>query len=218
VLALGAARYAKERFRVGEIAGIGLVMLAVTLFGLGGMSVDMRTVGIDTLAFLVRLGLFSLTLVLFSVLCYAAQKRRVQREGVVRTLNAGILFSLSNIWLGVLTLLLTDWVRARFALGMFPYIFVASAVVAISSMFGIAETQRAFAVGDVSKLIMIQNVPAQIFPVVAYYTVFGLKPESLLSLPLTLIAIMCVLAGSVLLGARQTVVSSEEEAILAQNN
>jgi hypothetical protein len=217
VLALGAARFAKERFRAGEIAGIGLVMAAVTLFGFGGMSVDLRTVGIYEQMFLMRLGLFSTVLVLLCVTLHTAQKRYTQWAGVLRTLDAGVLLSLSNIWLGVLTMLLAEWVRARFALSMVPYVFVASAVVAAGSMLGIAETQRAFALGEASKLLPIQYLPSQIIPVVAYFIVFQQKPVSALSLPLTLIAIVCVLIGSILLAGRQMSESTVEEVPLVQN-
>lgn len=209
VLALGAVRFAGERFRASEIAGIALVMTAVTLFGFGQMSADLRAAGLYEAAFHLRLGWFSAALTLLCVVCHAAQKRRAQWAGVLRTMEAGILLSLSNVWLGVLTILLADWVQARFALRLFPYILLASAVVGTSGMLAIAQTQRAFAVGEASKLIPIQYVPSQIVPVLAYYLVFRLRPESALTLPLTLCAVVCVLLGSILLAGRQMAQQTE---------
>ena len=205
VLAIGAVRHAGETLRAGEIAGIGLIIAAVTLFGLGGMSVDMGAVGIYETAFLLRLCVFSAVLTLLSLACHSAQKRLPGARGVLRTLNAGLLFTQSNLWLGVLTLLLTQWVKDRLALAQFPYILLASAIVFFTSMIGIAETQRAFEVGDASKLIPIQNVPSQILPVVAYFTVFLQKPADARALPLTLIGAALVLAGAALLAGRQQI-------------
>ena len=210
VLAFGSVRFAKERFRAPEIAGIALVMAAVTLFGFSRLSVDVRAAGPYETAFILRLVCFSGVIALFCAGCSIAQKRRPQRAGIFRTLDAGLLLSLSNLWLGVLTVLLMDWVQARFALRLLPYIVVVSAVVAFSGFRAIAQTQRAFAVGEASKLIPIQYVPSQIVPVLAYVLVFRLRPESTLALLLTISAVVCVLAGSVLLAGRQLTQEPQE--------
>lgn len=210
VLAVGSVRFAKERFRAPEIAGIALVMAAVTLFGFSRLSVDVRAAGPYESPFILRLACFSGMIALLCAGCSIAQKRRPQRAGIFRTLDAGLLLSLSNLWLGVLTVLLMDWVQARFALRLLPYIVVVSAVVAFSGFRAIAQTQRAFAVGEASKLIPIQYVPSQIVPVLAYVLVFRLRPESTLTLLLTISAVVCVLAGSVLLAGRQLTQEPQE--------
>lgn len=210
VLALGAVRYAKERFYAGEIAGVALVMSAVTLFGLGQMSVDLHVAGIYETAFLARLGWFSAVLVLLCVGCYIAQKRRPQWAGVLRTLDAGLLLSICNLWLGVLTVVLFDWAQARFSLELLPLVLLGSAVTGTTGMLAIAETQRAFAHGEASKLIPIQYVPSQIVPVLAYYLVFHLRPQNTLTLPLTLCAVGCVLLGAFLLAGRQMAQEPEQ--------
>lgn len=215
VLALGARRFANERFRAAEIAGITLVMLAVTLFGFGGMSVSMQTAGVYQPAFLMRLGLFTGVMILLCAGCFFGQIWRAQWKGVLRTLDAGILFSVSNILLSVLTMYLADWAKAQFTFNLFPYVLVASALVAAASMLGITETQRAFAVGEASKLLPIQYVPSQILPVIAYFTVFQQRLDNMRGLPLTLLAIACVLIGSILLAGRQMTGSEAEQTIIA---
>lgn len=205
VLAIGAVRHAGETLGAREIAGIGLIIAAVTVIGLGGMSVDLRAAGIYETAFLLRLCLFSAVLAGLNLALHIAQKRQLLDRGVLRTLNAGLLFTQSNLWLGILTQLLIQWGKDRFSLAHFPYLLLASAIVLFASMTGIAETQRAFELGDASKLIPIQNVPSQILPVVAYFTVFLQKPETTKALPLTLIGAALVLAGAVLLAGRQQI-------------
>ena len=203
VLAVGAVRFAGESLRPGEIAGIGLIIAAVTLFGLSGMSVDLETAGIYEQGFLLRLTVFTAVASAFCAGFYLAQRGNVRGRGVLRTLNAGLLLALSSLWLGVLTELLRQWIADRFALTHFPYILLGSAVVTATSLLGIAETQRAFAVGDASKLIPIQNVPAQILPVAAYFLVFHLRPGNPVSLPLCLLGAALVLFGAALLAGRQ---------------
>ena len=203
VMAICAVRLAGEKFRAGEIVGICLVIFAVTVFGLSGMAVDMRYIQLSDTAFLIRLGIYTLSLTLFSLACHAAQRKNANARGVLRTINAGLLFAQSNLWLGILTELLSRWINARFALAQFPYILIASAIVTVTSFIGIAETQRAFAIGEASKLLPIQNVPSQILPVAAYFTVFALHPAGTWMLPLTLLGVSLVLAGGYLLAGRQ---------------
>jgi len=165
-----------------------------------------------------RLGLFTGVMILLCAGCFFGQIWRAQWKGVLRTLDAGILFSVSNILLSVLTIYLVDWAAARFTIKLFSYVLVASALVAAASMLGIAETQRAFAVGEASKLLPIQYVPSQILPVIAYFAVFQQRPDNARALPLTLLAIACVLTGSILLAGRQMTGFASEEVSLAQNN
>lgn len=211
VLAIGAVRYAGEKLRVGELIGIGLIIAAVTVFGWSGMSVNMQQMGVYTKAFLLRLSVFTVAVAMLSAVCHALQRRCPRDRGILRTLNAGFLFAQSSLWLGVLTELLRQWIADRFALTHFPYILIGSAIVATTSMLGIAETQRAFAAGDVSKLIPIQNVPSQILPIAAYYTVFALRPSEPRSLPLCLLGVALVFTGAVLLAGRQEIPAKAQE-------
>lgn len=59
VLTIGAVRLAGESFDSGDIAGILLVIAAVTVFGLSRLSVDMQSIDLWERAFLLRLGLFT---------------------------------------------------------------------------------------------------------------------------------------------------------------
>jgi drug/metabolite transporter (DMT)-like permease len=205
VLAVGAVRLAGEPIRLADIVGISLVIAAVTVFGLSRMSVNMQSIDLYETAFLIRLGSFTAAIAVLSHVCHIRQKASTRLRGILRTLNAGLMLSQSNLWLGILMALLTKWGAGLFEAVDLMYIIIASGIVFAGSMLGIAETQRAFKCGDASKLVPIQYVPSQILPVAAYFTVFSLRPATPSALPLTLAGIVLVIAGAILLARRQIV-------------
>ena len=205
MLTIGSVRLAGEPFRLGDAVGISLVIAAVTVFGLSRLSVNMQSIAIWDPAFLLRLGLFTVAVALLSLACHIMQKTNVLVRGILRTLNAGLLLSQSNLWLGVLMAFLAKWGAGKFSLpGLMP-VMIASGIVFAGSMLGIAETQRAFQFGEASKLIPIQYVPVQILPIAAYFVVFSLYPSAPSSLPLALAGILLVLSGALLLAGRQII-------------
>ena len=204
VLAIGAVRLAGERIQIVDVAGISLVIAAVIVFGLSRLSVDMQSIDLYEPAFLVRLGAFTMFVAALSLLCHMMQKANARLRGILRTLNAGLLLSQSNLWLGVLMALLARWGAGRFSIPDLLFVVLASGIVFAGSMLGITETQRAFQYGEASRLIPIQYVPSQILPVTAYFVVFALRPATSQALPLALAGIVLVLSGAILLARRQT--------------
>ena len=203
VLIIGAVRLAGESFDSGDIAGILLVIAAVTVFGLSQLSVDMQSIDLWEPAFLLRLGLFTVVVAALSLICHFIQKTNVRLRGILRTLDAGLLLSQSNLWLGILMAFLAKWGAGKFSpLDLLPVV-IASGIVFAGSMLGIAETQRAFQFGEASKLVPIQYVPVQILPIAAYFIVFCLSSSNPFAAPLALGGIVLVLSGAVLLARRQ---------------
>lgn len=205
VLAIGAVRLAGERIQIADAAGISLVIAAVIAFGLSRLSVDMRSIDLYEPTFLVRLGAFTLFVAAMSLLCHMMQKVNARLRGILRTLNAGLLLSQSNLWLGILMALTARWGAGQFDIPDLLFVVLASSIVFAGSMLGIAETQRAFQYGEASRLIPIQYVPSQILPVAAYFVVFALRPATAQGLPLAMAGIVLVLFGAILLARRQII-------------
>lgn len=205
VLTIGAVRLAGESFDSGDIAGILLVIAAVTVFGLSQLSVDMQSIDLWEPAFILRLGLFTAVVAALSLVCHFIQKTKVRQRGILRTLDAGLLLSQSNLWLGILMAFLAKWGAGKFSsLDLLPVV-IASGIVFAGSMLGIAETQRAFQFGEASKLVPIQYVPVQILPIAAYFLVFCLGSSNPFAVPMALGGIVLVLSGAVLLARHQVV-------------
>lgn len=203
VLSIGAVRFAGESFDFGDFVGILFVIIAVTIFGFSKLSVNMQTINIWEQGFLLRLFTFTLFLALLSFLCHFLQKTNIRMRGILRTLNAGLLLSQSNLWLGILMVFFSRWSVGKFSAEDLILAAISCAIVFAGSMLGIVETQRAFQFGEASKLIPIQYVPIQTLPIAAYFFVFNLSPSTQYSLPIALGGVLLVLCGAMLLARRQ---------------
>ncbi|HOA15482.1 MAG TPA: hypothetical protein PLT03_03020 [Bacillota bacterium] len=203
VLAIGASTIVGERFRRSEMLGIAFVMAAVTAFGFSRLSVDLRAVDLYEPAFLLRLGIFSTCVMSLSAACFIAQRRSARTRGILKTLNAGLLFSQSNLWLGISLALLARWSKKGFSAFDSAYLSVAVVIVLAGSILGVAETQGAMKFGDVSKLVPIQHIPTQILPILAYLTVFYKLPVAPSAMLLAVSGIIFVITGAILLARRQ---------------
>lgn len=204
-LSIGAARLAGERLTAGEAAGIALVIAAVTSFGLSRMPIDVRSIDLYNSAFILRLGLFTASVAALSLACHALQKAKRRLRGVFRILNAGLLFSQSNLWLGILMALPARWGSGRFSVADLFYAATATGIVLAGSILGISETQHALSCGNVSRLIPIQYFPSQVLPVAAYFIVFSFRPETVMSTAFALAGIAFVITGAILLARRQVI-------------
>ncbi|MCL4514075.1 MAG: hypothetical protein M1379_00550 [Firmicutes bacterium] len=207
VLAFGAVRFARESLGPPDISGMLLVMGAVALFGFSGLGIDVKALDLHKPVFLIRLAVFSAGTAFMTVACYVLQRGIARWRGVLRILNAGLLFVQSNLWLGVLMGALARWSARGFAGRELLLLGTASVITFAGSMLGITETQRAFQAGDAAKLVPIQYVPQQIMPVISYFAVFGLMPRSRVALFLAVTAAGLILAGSALLARRQALLA-----------
>ncbi len=203
VLAVGAVVLAHETLGPKDVAGILLVMGAVTLFGLSRLSVDMKAVDLYDAAFLVRLVAFTAVVAAFSAACYLLQRQSIRWRGVLRTLDAGLLLVQSNLWLGVFVGFLTRGGNGQLSPRDVPSAGVAVAIALAANFLAIAETQRAFQVGDAARLVPIQFLPQQILSLSSYFAVFALTPPVPAALPLAGAGVVVILVGSGLLARRQ---------------
>jgi drug/metabolite transporter (DMT)-like permease len=207
VLALGAVYLAGESFGRADVAGIVLVMAAIALFGLSRLGVDMATVDLYDAGFLTRLGTFSAGVAALSLTCHLLQSRIPGWCGILRTIDAGLFLAQSNLWLAVLSGFLALWGSGQFSPRDLLGAGTAALLATAGGFLGLAETQRAFQVGDASKLVPIQSMPQQILPLVSFFAVFNLTPPGAAALPLALTGAALIVAGSVLLARRQAVLS-----------
>ncbi len=203
VLVIGSIRISHEAFSSMDALGILLVMGAVALFGLSGLGIDMKTVDLYDPGFLSRLGAFTLLVACLSLLCYLSQRKNGQLRGIFRTLDAGFMFVQSNLWLSVMMGFLYRWGGGLFSTRDILPMAGATLIAAAGSILGVIETQRAFQVGDATRLVPIQALPQQILPIITYFAVFQLTPSSEQAFILAGAGVALVLLGSTLLARRQ---------------
>jgi len=203
VLVLGSIWLGHEAFNWTDAAGILFVMGATALFGFSGLGIDMKTVDLYDLAFLTRLVGFTVIVACLSLMCHFIQRENGRLRGIFRTLDAGFLFVQSNLWLSVMMGFLFRWGRGSYSARDLILATVAILITSAGSMLGVTETQRAFQVGDASRLVPIQTVPQQILPLITYFAVFQLTPSSNKAFFLAGAGVALVLLGSTLLARRQ---------------
>lgn len=203
VLVIGSIWLGHESFGLTDAAGILLVMSATALFGFSGLGIDMKTVNLYDLTFLSRLMAFSVLVAFLSVICHVLQRKNTNFRGILRTLDAGLLFVQSNLWLSVMMGFFDRWWRGTFTVSDLIPVTIATLIAASGSILGVTETQRAFQVGDASRLIPIQAVPQQILPLITYFAVFQLSPSSENAFLLAGAGVALVILGSTLLARRQ---------------
>jgi drug/metabolite transporter (DMT)-like permease len=203
VMAIAAVWLAHEVLDLSDVAGIVLVVVAVALIGVSGLRIDMQRIDVYEREFLARLVFFTAAVAGLSLGCHALQRRSLRACGVLRTLNAGLLFVQSNLWLGVIMAILARWGAGQFSLWDLVPAAAAAAITFAGSMLGIAETQRAFQAREATRLVPIQSVPVQILPLASYFAVFRLAPSGPAALPLAGLGAAVILAGSALLARRQ---------------
>jgi hypothetical protein len=202
-LVIGSIRLSHEAFGWMDAAGILFVMGAAALLGLAGLGIDMKSIDFHDGAFQSRLVSFSLVVGCFSVACLILQRKNSALRGIFRTLDAGFLFVQSNLWISVMMGLLYRWQGGLFSSRDLTFAIVATAIAATGSLLGVTETQRAFQVGDATRLVPIQAVPQQILPVITFFIVFQLTPATQNAFFLAGAGVMLVLLGSTLLARRQ---------------
>lgn len=203
VLVIGSIRLEHEAFSRTDAVGVLLVMGAVTLFGISELGIDMKTVDFYSLEFLSRLAGFSLVVAGLSLTCHILQRRNGQLRGIFRTLDAGLLFVQSNVWLSVMMGFIFRWGSGTFSTRDLIPAIIATMITTAGSILGVTETQRAFQVGDATRLVPIQAVPQQILPLVTYFAVFQLTPPSDNAFVFAGAGVVLILLGSTLLARRQ---------------
>ncbi len=202
VLAVGAVVIAHESPGAGDIVGILLIGGAIALFGLSRLAVDMSEYAVWEPAFLLRLAEFSGGIAATGVVAHLVLVRIHGLRPVARALDGGFLFTLSNLWIGIGVGMLRSLLEGE-ELASLPLTALTGGLAAVTSLLGVLETQRAFRVGDASRIVPIQQIPQQALPLVVYFAVFRLPPPTPASLPLAGGGIVLILVGAVLLARRQ---------------
>jgi hypothetical protein len=205
VLAVGAVSVAGERIGAADVAGIVLVMAGIALIGLSRLAVDVSSAGLRSPALLGRLAAVTAATSALGAagLVLGAGPAARGARGPLRALAAGLFFSASNLWLAEFLNAVGPWLSGAPIREGLPLAAGAMGIMLASSGLGIVSTQYAYKVGDASRMVPIQMVPAQIVPIAAFVLVFHGAAPSPAAIPLAAGGAALVLAGAGLLAGRQ---------------
>lgn len=203
ILAIGSIKIVGESLNIKEIIGIIMMIFAIFLLGISGLSIDIVNTNLLEVSFIIRIAIFTGSLVLFSILCQIFQKRGENYRGILLAILSGFMYSLSNFWVSPLMAVMTHVLSGNFEL-LELVIFIISAIILIlTNTLGIITITHAFRVGQASNLVPIQQVPIQITPIFIYLLVFLLIPPNIFSILYLIIGVVLILISSFLLGKRQ---------------
>jgi drug/metabolite transporter (DMT)-like permease len=204
VLAIGSVRIIGERIRAPEAIGIGLMILGIVLLGLSGLVITTESYSVLNTAFLTRVALFTLTLLIIAVGCAVAQRRSAAYRGTLLAILSGCMFALSNFWIFPLMATIVHVLAFTFILVELAIFVLAAVILVLTNVFGISTIQDSFKVGEASLMVPIQQIPVQVAPAFVYLAVFVLVPPSgSYSLMLLGLGIGLIVVSSFLLEKRQ---------------
>lgn len=204
VLAIGSMRIIGEQLRVAEAIGIAVMIFGIVLLGLSGLVISTESYDVLDVAFLTRVGVFTLALLVLTAGCALGQRRSVTYRGILLAILSGCLFALSNFWIFPLMATIVHVLSFTFVLVELVMFVLAALVLVLTNVFGISTIQDSFRVGQASLMVPIQQIPIQVAPAFVYLAVFMLSPPfGSYSLLLLGLGIGLILVSSFLLAKRQ---------------
>lgn len=203
VLIIGSIRILGEHLSLAEVSGILLLIAAIALLGSSRLTIDLA--GFDVLGweFLLRSTFFTLSILVLLLVLEIPGRRPAGHGGVAQALAAGLLFSVSNFWVGPFMGAVLRIFQGIYTLPVFSLFAAASAILVVTNIFGIGKTQLSFRGSDASLVISVQQIPVQVAPAVVYLAVFRLPPPSRGSLLLFCASIGLIIFATFLLAGRQ---------------
>jgi drug/metabolite transporter (DMT)-like permease len=203
VLAVGSVKIVGESLRRQEVLGISMLMLGTIFFSLSELEIIIPEYDFLATDFLLRLGLFTITLIIVILLLEGLRRVRRQYRAIARALVSGILLAMSAYWIAVLIATIVHVFAGTFVLVEFVLFAMTCVVLVVANILAVGTIQDAFKTGNASLLIPIQQVPYLIIPSFVFLTVFSLTPPTGLSMIWFLSGIILTMASSFLLGRRQ---------------
>ncbi|MEX2682014.1 MAG: DMT family transporter [Candidatus Sigynarchaeota archaeon] len=204
VMAIGAAKILKETLKRAEYVGITLMILAIVLLALTGLSVDVESQNLLDPGFLLRASLFTIILFAVILVCEIFQRKVERFRGMLLALQSGTYLALANFWVSPFSINLGHLFGGmlvwpdEFILGL-----VGGIMLAITNVLAISVLQKAFTCAQATNVVPLQQLPINIAPVFVYFGIFLLAPPTPYAIPFMIAGIATILVSSFFLTKRQ---------------
>ncbi len=202
VLAIGSIKIVGETLNKGEIFGIVLMIIAFFLLGMSELSIEITSMNLLEILFIIRVLSFTLIVILISIICYMIQRRNNRFKGILLAIISGFMFVLSNFWVSPLIGVIGNVLSGAYNLAEFMLFIFSVIILILSNFLGVFTIQKSFTVGQASNLVPIQQVPTLLAPIAIYFLIFLLTPPSFLSIFYLIFGITLIIISSFLLGKR----------------
>ena len=209
-LVLGSIWILKEQLGAAEITGILLLIVAITLLGLSRLTIDVEDFDVLAPGFILRSALFSL--VIGALILELLARRMTRYRGSALAISSGLLYVLSNFWVGPFMGAVLRIFKGIFTLPVIALFVTGSAILVVTNMYGIARLQLAFRIANASLAIPIQQIPIQTAPALVYLAVFRLSAPSTVSVLMFCLAVVLIIGSAFVLARRQGMMEAIESA------
>ncbi|MHA1197273.1 MAG: hypothetical protein ACTSPH_13550 [Promethearchaeota archaeon] len=213
VFTIGSVKIIGEKLNLMEVISILMIIFAITLLGFSKLKIEILNVNFFELGFITRITIFSICIFSICIVFYGLQKRIQRFGGILLSIISGLMFSLSNFWIGPL-------------MGVFPIIFstfinlqvlilfiIACSILVLTNILAIFSMALGLRQENASSLIPIQTIPIQIMPSFVYFFVFFLEPLNLISVIFFMAAIILNIMSSLVLDKREASLKDIESLI-----
>ncbi len=210
-MAIGASKIVGESLKGKEILAIGLIIVAATLLGLSqiGISTYLDDGSVNPLfqSIPVWINEWLFTSLFFGIIIAAeiVQRKMEKIRSITLAIEAGSFLALANYWITPVVAHISNLGANNLIMPWELIIGIAGGVVlALTNVFNIAVTQKAFKSGNASLVIPIQQVPINVAPILIYFWIFGLPALLDITIPFLLLAVGLIVLSSYLLAQRQS--------------
>jgi len=202
-LAIGSVKIIGDSLKKEEIFAILLMILATFLLSFSGLSIAVTETNFIEINFIIRITIFTIIYFVLSIVLEIFQRKTQFLKGFSLALIAGLMYSLTDFWMGILVGLLPDLFQGLLIMEEMVLFIITAIILIIANIVAVVKLQQAFKYGIASSMVTIQQVPVNFTPILAYLVLFLLVPPSILSIMLLIIGAILIVFCSYLLGNRQ---------------
>jgi len=182
VVLVFASSIVNEKLTTDEYVGLFAMIGAVFLLAFSDMVIDLKTTDFLSRGFIVRVIIYTVSIIFLCALCKLWSFRRDRFEGPALATLSGLLVAIQNYWIGPFTSLATAFVHQKgdptfehHKIGFIVlYYLISVALVIAANLQTVYERQLAFRVGNAATVIPISHLPSHLSSPIIYSFVFAL--------------------------------------------
>jgi drug/metabolite transporter (DMT)-like permease len=204
VLAVGSVKILNEKLGKEEIIGILLMIVGVTLLGLSELAIDVSTFDILDSDFIFRIIGFTIAIFFLAIVFEIFRRKYAKKKGLILAIEAGLILSLNTVWASPGSTVVAHLVDGIIIEEEIIFGIIIVIVILLIVAVGITIGQISLKYGQANILVPLTNVPIQILPVIAFFTIFLSSPSNIISVIYLIIGLILIVSSSFLLSKRQT--------------
>lgn len=202
VMAIGSVKILGEKLKKEEFFAIILLIIGIVLISMSRLSIEGDIGRFQDLNFVVRISIVSaVVFILWFSLYYGGKKSK--RKPIFMALGAGFPFVIANIWHQPFIITVEAMIKNNI-ISYIPLFLISGAILLFVNLLGGIHLQKAFAEGNASIVIPMQQIPQQVAPIIIYFLVYALVAPTTGAYFYIVCGIILVTVAGFLLSKRQT--------------